>query len=88
MFCRIYHYHQKGKKEDFGRYYSRDGRGRLRSDAPGARLLADVHGVVGVDNLNGYYDPRLKEARIAKLRPFSNFQFQRADIADRKSMTH
>jgi UDP-glucose 4-epimerase len=31
------------------------------------RLLSDGHEVVGLDNLNAYYDPRLKEARIAEL---------------------
>ena len=32
------------------------------------RLLADGHNVVGLDNLNAYYDPRLKEARVAELK--------------------
>jgi UDP-glucuronate 4-epimerase len=50
------------------------------------RLLADGHHVVGVDNLNAYYDPRLKEARIAELRKFSEFRFERMDLADRNSM--
>jgi UDP-glucuronate 4-epimerase len=50
------------------------------------RLLADGHDVVGLDNLNAYYDPRLKEARIAELKPFSNFKFERVDIANRQSM--
>jgi len=50
------------------------------------RLLSDGHDVVGLDNLNTYYDPRLKEARVAELETFSNFQFKRMDIADRKEM--
>jgi UDP-glucuronate 4-epimerase len=50
------------------------------------RLLADGHEVVGLDNLNAYYDPRLKRARIAELETFSNFKFEKMDIADRKSM--
>jgi UDP-glucuronate 4-epimerase len=50
------------------------------------RLLADGHDVVGLDNLNAYYDPRLKEARIAELKAFANFKFQRMDIANRQSM--
>src|SRR6266568_2846854 len=50
------------------------------------RLLADGHNVVGLDNLNAYYDPRFKEARIAQLKAFSNFQFEKIDIADRRSM--
>jgi UDP-glucuronate 4-epimerase len=51
------------------------------------RLLAQGHEVVGVDNLNSYYDPSLKAARIAELTAFSGFQFKQLDIADRKSMT-
>jgi UDP-glucuronate 4-epimerase len=50
------------------------------------RLLADGHNVVGLDNLNPYYDPRFKKARIAQLKAFSNFQFEKIDIADRRSM--
>jgi nucleoside-diphosphate-sugar epimerase len=34
------------------------------------RLLSDGHDVVGLDNLNTYYDPRLKEARVAELETF------------------
>jgi UDP-glucuronate 4-epimerase len=42
--------------------------------------------VVGVDDLNAYYDPQLKEARLALLRPFARFSFVRASIADRTAM--
>jgi UDP-glucuronate 4-epimerase len=45
------------------------------------RLLADGRDVLGVDDLNAYYDPRLKEARVAELRAFHNFEFVWADIA-------
>jgi UDP-glucuronate 4-epimerase len=47
------------------------------------RLLARGDEVVGVDNLNDYYDVRLKEARLARLTPNRNFTFARLDIADR-----
>ena len=50
------------------------------------RLLARGETVVGVDNLNAYYDPRLKEARLAQLRDRPGFVFHRADIADRAAM--
>ena len=50
------------------------------------RLLADGHEVVGVDNLNAYYDPRLKQARIAQLETFSNFKFAKMDIGDRQAV--
>ena len=47
------------------------------------RLLKDGHEVVGLDNLNHYYDVRLKEARLAKLEPQSGFRFVRMDLSDR-----
>jgi UDP-glucuronate 4-epimerase len=50
------------------------------------RLVAEGWNVVGIDNLNGYYDPGLKEARLAELRRHSNFRFERCDIADRSAM--
>src|SRR5215470_10724424 len=50
------------------------------------RLLADGYDVVGLDNLNAYYDPRLKQARIAQLETFANFKFVRTDIAQRQPM--
>jgi UDP-glucuronate 4-epimerase len=50
------------------------------------RLLARGDEVVGVDNLNDYYDPALKEARLALLRPLPGFRFERADVADTAAM--
>ena len=50
------------------------------------RLLEGGRAVVGVDNVNSYYDPALKEARLAVLRQFRNFSFHRLDLADRKSV--
>ncbi|HMK69495.1 MAG TPA: NAD-dependent epimerase, partial [Xanthobacteraceae bacterium] len=47
------------------------------------RLLADGGAVVGLDNLNAYYDPALKKARLAELSASANFDFQQRDIADR-----
>jgi len=47
-------------------------------------LLEGGRAVVGVDSVNDYYDPALKEARLAVLRQFgSNFIFHRLDIAER-----
>jgi UDP-glucuronate 4-epimerase len=51
------------------------------------RLLARGDTVIGVDNLNNYYDVTLKEARIAKLTSLERFTFVKADIADRAAMT-
>src|SRR5580692_11174564 len=50
------------------------------------RLLADGWTVHGVDNLNTYYDPRLKEARLAELRANANFRFEKCDLADRPAV--
>ncbi|WP_153109566.1 NAD-dependent epimerase [Propionivibrio limicola] len=48
-----------------------------------ARLLLERGDeVVGLDNLNDYYDPALKQARLDCLAPFANFRFVRQDIAD------
>src|SRR5688572_23454194 len=47
------------------------------------RLLQSGHRVVGIDNLNGYYDPRLKAARLDILRNDPRFQFEKLDLADR-----
>ncbi|MBV9783399.1 MAG: GDP-mannose 4,6-dehydratase, partial [Acidisphaera sp.] len=46
-------------------------------------LLARGEQVIGIDDLNAYYDPRLKQARLDRLLPQSGFAFHRLDIADR-----
>src|SRR5437660_7453649 len=46
-------------------------------------LLERGERVVGIDNLNEYYDVRLKEARLARLRAFPGFEFAKLDVADR-----
>jgi UDP-glucuronate 4-epimerase len=50
------------------------------------RLLADGHPVVGLDNLNDYYDPTLKEARLERLIARPAFTFERVDMTDRAAM--
>ena len=50
------------------------------------RLLARGNEVVGIDNLNDYYDVRLKEARLARLTPHASFSFHRLDVADTAAM--
>ena len=47
------------------------------------RLLRDGCRVVGVDSLNTYYDPRLKQARLDRLQGRQGFSFARLDLADR-----
>jgi UDP-glucuronate 4-epimerase len=51
------------------------------------RLLENGRDVVGLDNLNAYYDPKLKDARLAELAKLSGFQFVKLDLADRAGMT-
>jgi UDP-glucuronate 4-epimerase len=50
------------------------------------RLLAAGHTVFGLDIVNDYYDPALKEARLAILQNNPNFTFFRIDLADRAAM--
>ncbi len=49
-------------------------------------LLARGDAVIGVDDLNSYYDVHLKEARLARLTALKGFQFHRLDIADRAAV--
>ena len=51
------------------------------------RLAADGWRVLGIDNVNDYYDPRLKQARLAALRTNPNFRFEQCDVADRGAIT-
>ena len=50
------------------------------------RLLAEGRVVVGLDNLNDYYDPALKRARLDILRGEPRFAFEQINLADRASM--
>ena len=50
-------------------------------------LLARGEAVVGLDDLNGYYDVRLKQARLAVLQRDRGFRFERVDVADRPAVT-
>jgi len=45
-------------------------------------LLEQGHSVIGIDNINDYYDPTLKEARIALLKKEKQFSFEKCDICD------
>ena len=50
------------------------------------QLLQQGHDVIGIDNLNDYYDVQLKRDRLAQLRPYNRFTFRRVDVADRAAM--
>ena len=47
-----------------------------------AALLARGDTVVGIDNLNDYYDPELKKNRLARLAEYGRFRFEKIDVAD------
>ena len=50
-------------------------------------LLARGERVVGLDNLNDYYDPVLKEARLAQLQAYPTFAFERIDITNQEMLS-
>jgi UDP-glucuronate 4-epimerase len=49
------------------------------------QLLIEGHNVVGLDSLNSYYDPALKQSRLEMLHGDSRFSFAQADLADRRA---
>ena len=49
-------------------------------------LLEEGHDIVGIDNLNAYYDVALKQARLHQLSANRNFRFQKLDIADHEKL--
>ena len=50
------------------------------------KLLQDGYEVVGIDNINDYYDPKLKQARLAQFEGNRSFRFHKLDLADRAGM--
>ena len=50
------------------------------------RLLARGDSVIGLDNLNDYYDVNLKKSRLSQLQESANFSFRQLDVADREGM--
>ncbi|MBH0019008.1 NAD-dependent epimerase [Pseudoalteromonas sp. SWXJ133] len=52
------------------------------------RLCNDGHEVVGLDNLNDYYDPALKHARLERIKHFTQFRFVKMDLADRDGIAN
>ena len=52
------------------------------------RLLKQGCTVIGVDNMNDYYDVKLKHARLEQLTPFENFTFIKGDISDKIMITN
>ncbi len=52
----------------------------------GLALLSEGQRVIGLDNLNDYYDPALKQARLARLEASAGFSFHKVDLADREAV--
>jgi len=51
------------------------------------RLLTEGYTVVGIDNLNPYYDVELKKARLRELSPFDDFEFHEIDLSHLDALT-
>lgn len=51
------------------------------------RLCNDGYSVVGIDNINDYYDVRLKQDRLVVLKEFENFHFHKIDLNDTDALT-
>jgi len=51
------------------------------------RFLSEGHRVIGVDNLNNYYDVSLKKARLAELEKQAGFEFHKVDISDHEALS-
>ena len=50
------------------------------------QLLSDGWEVLGIDNLNNYYDPLLKQARLMELQKFDKFSFAKADLSSAEAL--
>ena len=47
------------------------------------KLLKEYYQIIGIDNMNDYYDPSLKQSRIEILGKYNNFNFHKVDLKDR-----
>jgi UDP-glucuronate 4-epimerase len=52
------------------------------------KLLEDGYDILGLDNLNNYYDSKLKKDRLEILEPFENFSFEKVDISSEADITN
>ena len=50
------------------------------------KLLSRGENVIGIDNHNDYYDPKVKESRVSKLIKYSNYQHYKIDISNQKNL--
>lgn len=52
------------------------------------KLLAEGCTVIGIDNINDYYDVKLKHTRLEQLEPYEKFTFLKVDISDKEALTN
>ena len=52
------------------------------------KLLDDSYQIIGIDNLNDYYDPSLKQSRLEILGKYNNFSFHKVDLKDKAEVDH
>lgn len=52
------------------------------------KLLDDSYQIIGIDNLNNYYDPSLKQSRLEILGKYNNFNFHKVDLKDKAEVDH
>lgn len=52
------------------------------------KLLDDSYQIIGIDNLNDYYDPSLKQSRLEILGKYNNFNFHKVDLKDKVAVDH
>ena len=50
------------------------------------KLLERSEKIIGIDNHNDYYDPKIKEARLARLKKFDNYKHYKVDISNQKKL--
>ena len=60
------------------------GTGKDKSNTIAGQAAAEPVQVIGLDNMNDYYDVRIKEARLAQLRQFPNYTFIKGNLADKE----
>ena len=48
------------------------------------KLLERGDNIIGIDNHNNYYDPRIKDARLKKLTKFSNYKHYKLDLCNQR----
>ena len=52
------------------------------------KLLDHSYHIIGIDNLNDYYDPSLKQSRLEILGQYNNFNFHKVDLKDKAEVDH